>query len=239
MNVKQARWGRRYAVAMCQHLTRIRAGDLHQATVLGDQAVALGLETLDVAKFHEQVLMDRVRSGESPEKDKKLIKKASRFFAETIVPIEKTHVAARQNDFRVNELTRTLRRRTVESSASTLSLEQGVERRRAAETALRKSGKYRVRLMQESARLREKLRDQARGMLSAQEDERRKISRELHNELAQTLLAIKLRLLMLNKSTRSKRDSLKKEIAETQQLVKDSVNRTRRVAHEFVNQHKA
>ncbi len=166
-----------------------------------------------------------------------MIARAKAFFAETIVPIEKTHGAALEDEARVKRLTRTLDQRTTESSASTRHLEQGVARRQAVETALKKSGKHRHQLLRESRRLQQCLRAQAREMFSAQEDERHKNSRELHNEIAQILLAINLRLLTVKNSAQSNTGKLEKEIAETQGLVQKSVKTIKRLAHEFGGDH--
>lgn len=239
MNVRETKWAHRYQSALRKYLARGDAGSLRAATGLGDQAVALDLETLDVARVHEQAMMARVWSVESLTTRKKIIGWATRFFAETIIPIENTHSAALDNDTLVNELTRTLRRRTAESTKSIRNLEQGIARRQASEEALRKSGQKRARLLEESRRLKKSVRDQARNILLVQEAERSKTSRQLHDEIVQMLLAINLRLLMLNTSTRRNNESFKKEIAETQKLVKESVKSSNRVAHEFVIPHKA
>jgi len=70
-------------------------------------------------------------------------------------------------------------------------------------------------------------------MLSAQEDERQKTSRHLDDEIVQTLLGIHIRLLTLKQAARANTGNLKKEIASTQRLVKQSVRMVNRSAHEF------
>jgi signal transduction histidine kinase len=67
----------------------------------------------------------------------------------------------------------------------------------------------------------------------AQENERKKISGELQNEIGQTLLGINVRLLSLKQEARNNTKGLKKEIASTQRLVVESANSVRRVAREF------
>jgi signal transduction histidine kinase len=70
-------------------------------------------------------------------------------------------------------------------------------------------------------------------ILSAQEDKRKKISRDLHDEIAQTLLGINVRLLTLKREAAINACGLKKEIASTQQLVDNSVKEIQRFAREF------
>jgi len=72
-------------------------------------------------------------------------------------------------------------------------------------------------------------------VLTAQEDERKEISRELQDEIAQTLLGINVRLLSLKQEARTNTKGLKNEIASTQKLVLESAKSVRRVAREFGN----
>jgi signal transduction histidine kinase len=78
-------------------------------------------------------------------------------------------------------------------------------------------------LVKESRRLQKHLRHLTHQILSAQEEERKKISRDLHDEIAQTLLGINVRLLTLKNGATANTESLQKEIASTQRLVKESV----------------
>ena len=70
-------------------------------------------------------------------------------------------------------------------------------------------------------------------MLVEHEDERKIISRELQDEIAQTLLGINVRLLSLQQEARSNSRGLKKGIASTQRLVAKSVRSVGRAAREF------
>jgi signal transduction histidine kinase len=192
---------------------------------LGRQAAVLGLQTLDVAEFHERALPTLVPPGGSSMARQRMIRQAKNFFTETVVPIEKTHRAGLQADARINQLTRTLRRRTVESSASNRRLKLSIIQRKGAEESLKESGTRHAQLLAESHLLQKHLRHLTREILSAQESQRRKSSRVLHDEIAQVLIAIELRLLMLNKAAMTSTESLKKEIANTQRLVQNSVKR--------------
>jgi len=238
MNTETAKWSRRYQTALCKHLEQGPGASLQPAFGLGREAVALGLETLDLAKIHKQALMALVSPGGSSKTRQKMIELARNFFAETIVPIEKTHRAALKNNVRVNQLTQRLCRRTMESSASARRLERDIAQRQVEEAALKKSGIQHTQLLAEAHRLQRHLRHLTRASLSTQEDARQKISRQLHDEIAQTLLAINLRLLTLKTSAKLNTESLKKEIDKTQQLVKESAKSVNQFAHEFVLQHK-
>jgi len=87
-------WSRRYQAALRRYLARGPETSLRPALVLGRRAVALGMETLDIARVHERTLAAVAEPGGSPVTRQRMIKQAGLFFAETIVPVEKTHPAA-------------------------------------------------------------------------------------------------------------------------------------------------
>lgn len=238
INAETARWARRYHKALRQHLAHGPGAGLRSALGLGRQAATLGLETLDLAGIHKQALLELVSEGASMT-GPRMLERARRFFAETIVPIEKTHGAAMKASACVDQLTRTLRRRMGESSASNICLKRSIRLRQGAEESLKKSGQRQGRLLAELHRLQKRLRDLTHASVSLHEDERRRMSVRLHDEIAQALIAVDLRLLTLKKSARSNTESLKKKIAETQRLVKESVKRVDRFANEYAIQHKA
>ena len=79
----------------------------------------------------------------------------------------------------------------------------------------------------------EQLRRLSRQILSAQEEERKKISRELHDVIAQTLTGINVRLSALKKEALVNTKGLDRNIARTQRLVEHSVNIVHRFAREL------
>jgi len=203
------------------------------ARELGRQAAATGLETLDLAKIHDQALS----SLEASSSKDGIIKRAELFFAEVITPIEKTHHAALKANAHLNQLHKTLGRRTVNLAASNRFLKQGIVQRKTVEKALKKSTGHYARLVNESRRLQKHLRHLTHQILSAQEAERTKVSRELQDEVAQTLLGINVRLLALKQEATVNTEGLKKEIASTQCLVEKSVKTMSRFAREFGDKH--
>ena len=89
--------------------------------------------------------------------------------------------------------------------------------------------------LKESLQLQKQLRLLTHRVLAAQEDERMKLSHELQDEIAQTLLGINVRLLLLKQAARSKARGLKSEIAGAQRLIVKSTKLVRRLAHELAN----
>ena len=233
MKHKLIRLSRGYATALRKHLQHGPPASLRPARGLGRAAVALDLETLDVAKMHADALAALAAASKTDGG----IKRAEVFFAEAITPIEKTHRAALQANARLAQLNKMLRRRTVDLAAASRCLKQGIAQRKTVEHALKKSAGHYARLVKSSRRLQKHLRHLTHQILASQENERTKISRELHDEVAQTLLGINVRLLTLKKEASVNMVGLKKEIAHTQRLVEKSAQRMRRFAREFGQQH--
>jgi signal transduction histidine kinase len=234
MNRKLTAFSRRYVAAVRKHLKQGARAGLQPARRLGRQAAVLDLETLDVARIHEGALATLAASrGRNA-----LLKRAEIFFAETITPIEETHRAALKANLRMRQLRQTLGRRTVDLAASKRCLKRGIIRRQTVQQALKKSGKHSRKLLKESRRLRQHLQGLTHQILSAQEDKRKKISRDLHDEIAQTLLGISVRLLTLKKEAAVNAQGLKKEIASTQRVVDKSVKSIKRFACEFEIHHR-
>ena len=231
MKRELARLSQRYTAALQEYLRqRPRAIPPHgTALALGRQAAALDLETLDVARIHEAAL---VALGASSSRDY-LIKRAGLFFSEAVTPIEQTHRAALEANARLTRLGNTLGRRTADLAASHRSLLQGIVRRKTVERALKKSAAHSRKLLNESRRLQEHLQRLTHQILSAHEDNRKEISRDLHDEIAQTLLGINVRLLTLQKEAAGNAHGLKKDIVSTQRLVDKSVKSIKRFAREF------
>lgn len=181
--------------------------------------MTLGMETLDVIRIHEQAIAALSSPRHSSASMEETIQRTNAFFANVVVPIETTHSAALETGGRVSRLTRTLRQRTLAAAAADRRLKDGVRRRQAAEAALKKSESRQARRLAEAQRLQKRLRRMMRDILSAHENERRKTSRHLNDNVSQALLGIHVRLLTLKTAAEANSESLQKEIDETKQLV--------------------
>src|SRR6185503_2439213 len=153
MKRKLTALSQRYVMALRKHLKQGPQASLQPARDLGCHAVAVGLETLDVAKIHEGALA----ALEASSSRDGIIKRAEAFFTETITPIEKTHRAARKTNTDLKQVARKLDRRAGDLAASNRSLRQSIDRRKGVEAALRKSGSESTRLLEESHRLQKHL----------------------------------------------------------------------------------
>ena len=232
-NAEKAGWSRRYQTALRKHLKQGPKSSLQPALGLGRQAAALGLEPLDVVRIHKRALaiMEASRSRDG------ISKRAGLFFAETITPIERTHRAAMSANRHLKHLTATLNRRTSGLAASKRRVKLRISQRKIAEEALKISGEHSANLLLESHRLHEHLRHLTHRILLAQEHERKRVSLELQDEIAQTLLGINVRLLALRTGAATNASGLKKEVASTQRLVGKSVKLMARYSHELGRNH--
>jgi len=229
MKEKLTGLSQQYVTALKKHLKQGPQASLQPALGLGRRAVALGLETLELARIHEQALV----TLELPQIKNGFTKSAGIFFTEANLPIVETHRAARQGKVHLGRMQETLDQRTEELAVSNRQLQRGIVRRKVTEAAAKKNSQHHNKCLEESLLLQKRLRLLTHRLMAAQEDERQSISRELQNEIAQTLLGINVRLLSLKREAKLNTRGLKNEIASAQRLVLKSANSVRRVAREF------
>jgi signal transduction histidine kinase len=226
------KFSKRYQAGLKAYLKRCSGEQLQRARGMGQQALNAGMQTLDVAKLHEEILVTKVLPSRPPAKRAALIKRAGIFFTEAITPIEKIHRGPHEAAVHLNQIVEMLSRRTVELAASNLELSREIAQRKAAEEALKKSEHHYTELLARSELLQEQLRQLSRQILSAQEEERKRISRELHDVIAQTLTGINVRLAALKKEASLNTKNLDRNIALTQRLVEKSVD----IVHDFARE---
>jgi PAS domain S-box-containing protein len=118
-------------------------------------------------------------------------------------------------------------------TASNEKLQREIIRRQAVEVSLKQSEQHQRRLLDQSQLMQEELRLLSRQVMQAQEEERKRISRELHDVIAQTLTGINLRLATLKKVAGRDTKGFDRNITRTQRLVEHSVNLVHQFAREL------
>jgi signal transduction histidine kinase len=218
-----------YVAALRKHLKHESQASLQAASRLGHEAITFGLETVELVRIHERALIlvkpSVCKTG--------LVKRAENFFINVIAPIVRTDWATNTINNTLDHLKDTASRRAVVVPIAHHQLQRGPVRRKVEKNDLQKSGKHKDKSLGESLQLEKHLRRLAHRVLAAQENERKIISCELHDEIAQTLLGINVRLLSLKQKARSNPKSLKNEIVRTQRLVTRSAKSMRLFAREL------
>jgi len=202
-------FSRRYSSALRKQLALDAQASLEPAESLGHEALAAGLDRLDLVKIHERALI--ALPAASPQR----LGKAAGFLAKALTPIGKAR-------FRNGEL-----------AAAQRQLKREIGRREAAQEALKESQRHYRELLEKSRHIEKHLRHLSHEILSAQELERKRISRELHDEIGQTLTAVNVKLATLKKEATVNLADLKKKIASTQRLIEKSMNTVHRFAREL------
>jgi PAS domain S-box-containing protein len=124
-------------------------------------------------------------------------------------------------------------RRTEGLAVANRELRQEIVRGQAVEEALRASEQNQSRLLEQSRHMQEQLRHLSHQILQAQEEERKRISRELHDEITQTLVGISVHLETLAREATISPKALRQKIVRTQRLVEKSVNIVHRFSREL------
>lgn len=106
-------------------------------------------------------------------------------------------------------------------------------RRKAAESALKESRRHYSLLLEQSLLMQSRLRHLSHQILLAQEEERKYISRELHDEISQILAGINVRLATLKIEAAANNGNLNRKITATQRLIEKSVAAVHRFAREL------
>ncbi|MBI5380494.1 MAG: sensor histidine kinase [Opitutae bacterium] len=220
------------ALRRCLDPKRPRRDD-RRAQCLGRLAVAGGLVTLDLAIMHEKAVVALAPTHDFARTANGALQRAGLFFTQALAPLEAARRVTREAIAHLHQRNETLHLHAAALAKGNRQLVREVARRRAGELAIIQGReKYRA-LLQESLVMQQKLRLLTRQILSAQEEERKEISRELHDEVVQTLVSINVELAALGKGASASLRGLKAKIARTQRLVETSMSEVHRFAREL------
>jgi PAS domain S-box-containing protein len=120
--------------------------------------------------------------------------------------------------------------RVEELEAVATKLRNEISRRKTVEKSLLKSKKKQGELLKKSKQMEEEFRLLSHQVLHTLEEERKHISHDLHDEIAQSLVAINVQLSSLAKEAALKTYDFAQSILETQKIVEESVESVHRFA---------
>ena len=228
MKHPQPAFAQLYRSALRAHLTGKSQMKAEVISKIGGKVHSSALPMLEFAKFHESFLVMDLLPRCPVTEQAALIGKAGSFFA----AVATTNLDV-QDTARLGEAIESLSVRTVELAAANLHLSLEIKKHRDVEAALRNSENSCQKALENSEKLREKMRSLSRQILTAHEDERKKISRDLHDVLAQTLVGINIRLATLKTEAGINTKKLARNISLTQKLVTKSTAIVTRFAREL------
>jgi PAS domain S-box-containing protein len=108
-----------------------------------------------------------------------------------------------------------------------------ITERKRAEDALRRSEEHYRQLFREAQEMQERLRGLSNRVLSAQEEERRRISRELHDQVGQSLMAISVTLASLKQASAKDDGTTSRKLADAQRLLQEMMETVHNFAWEL------
>jgi len=217
-----------YQVALCSHLDQGSQTARRSVEDIGVHLRAAGVTLLDLAKLHERILVMELLPDCPVRKKTALIRNAANFFAAVIAEGKNDSLDAS----RLRKTIESLSGRTVELASANHQLALEIIQRKKVETELRKSEQNVKMSLEKAELLKEQLRGLSRQILSVQEEERKKISRELHDVVAQALMGINVRLANLKKESGINSKGLERNITKTQKMITKSAD----IVHQFARE---
>jgi signal transduction histidine kinase len=147
------------------------------------------------------------------------LKASHTFFLDSLSPFEVTHRGFRETNLKLQQLIAVLEKRNLQLAESNRELEVEISERKRTEKALRESE--------------ENLRNLSNQILHVQEEERKRISLELHDEVGAALTGISMNLESLKKNSIMKSPALVQKLADTQNLLQETMEMAHRFAREL------
>jgi len=206
--------------------------NLQQAFELGGAAMNAGLGIFDLIRLHHQALADGVSAGASAAESVRPAPELEFFLLEALSPFEAAFRGFRSAREKLQELNGVLAERNEALALSNAQLEEEIAVRQRVEAALRESKDHYYRLFQQAHAMEEDLRQLSAKVLSAQEEERTRISRELHDEIGQALTAVTVAMAMLKKPAGSD-SAFQRKVAEAERLLAQSMETVHSFAREL------
>lgn len=217
---RTADFERSYRSALRRHVKSGPGNDAGER--IGRRAGRVGITTLELARMHERSAADLPSASRAA-------RRTDEFFADAVAPLEAAHSGARTAIADAARLESRVARATSALLSARERIARSADRHRATMARLsdcRKTGDAEIRRSRE---LQERLRGLSRRILVAQEEERLRISHDLHDAIAQTLTGINVGLATLKRDAAEDSRSLADAITLTQHLVERSM----KIVHQF------
>lgn len=221
----------RYETLLCSYLL---GTDPALPAELRNATAGSLLPTSTIAKriqIHERIVSDCMRDLTNKRQKSQMLKRAARFFTK-VTAIADVSPQNRTGKEWLKSM-EVLSRHALELAAIRKELKQALKEKNDALLILQKNQTHHAQLLKKSESFQVQLRRLSRKLLTAQEDERLKISRDLHDVISQTLSGINIKLAMLKQQSQNHSKGLARNITSTQRLVEKSVHIVHQFAYEL------
>jgi signal transduction histidine kinase len=214
-----------YQGALLEHLANPSVASHRNAFALGKAALDGGMKMSDVIRLHHQALADVPLAEGSHSERAGSASALESFLLEALMP------------YRLLEGTRARQLKFLEEQNEALALrivrlEAEVADREIAEAAMRDSKDRYFQLYQDARAKEADLRQLSAQVLSAQEEERKRISHDLHDEIGQALIAVNVSISIL-KSQVASDSEFRRNIAGAEQLLAHTMQTVHSFAREL------
>ncbi|MDF1700781.1 MAG: sensor histidine kinase [Planctomycetota bacterium] len=152
------------------------------------------------------------------------------FFSQVLEALQARGPRAANPGRRPTILRRALAERTAELLDARTRLSAEEKRGKALDVGMEANSRECADAMDTARRAEQMLRDVTRKLLTAHEDERRRVSRDLHDELGQNLTAVNLTLEGLRTAAAADAKELQREVRRSQALLLRAMKKVRRFA---------
>ncbi len=237
-----------YRQLLAEQLQNRAEAGLQQAYELGRAMLNARLGVLDVVHFHFAALAemggvprladnsalrpvgpDQGSTGQEKPLDQARGSTAlearvvEEFVSEVLSPFEAARRGFHTAWDQLQDLNNALAERNEALAASNNQLQAEIAERRRAEEALRESKDHLVVLLEQAREMEGNLRELSSQVLTAQEEERKRISRDLHDEIASALTAVNVSVNLLKQHATSD-PVLARKVAEAESLLAHSLD---------------
>jgi signal transduction histidine kinase len=217
-----------YQLALREHVARPSRSTLRLASALGTAARDGGLGISGLIGLHHQALAEGAAADGHPLVAARFAPALDAFLMEALLPFGVAECGPggmRETRLRAQvDCKEALALRNAE-------LEGEIAEHRRVEASMQASKDHYFQLYQKARAMEASLRELSAQVLSAQEEERKRISRELHDEIGQALTAINVTIAMLKRQVACD-PAFQRNVADAEQLLE----RTMETVHAFARE---
>jgi signal transduction histidine kinase len=225
INRTRAKLVSHYRRALRDYLGHRDHARLQAAYELGCIGLRSGMGVFDMARLHEETLAKAMTDYGGRAEMLQQARAAETFLLDALSPFEAARRGLPEAYVRLEQLNETLDKRNTALAAITA-------RQRPMEEALRTSKGRCLKLFQQARSMKKDIQQHSAKMVMAREEERKRISRELHDEIGQVLATVNVGLSLLKKQAGHDR-SFQNRVTATQRLLEQSMESVHRFAREL------